>query len=641
MSAALSGRISRDGGNATSRQNRWGSVLLYAACSAIVFLALGNQPILGPDHLTYFGLTDSILASCPGGNYWREASSIRTYGVILAYLHGWTGSHVLSMKIVLAVVSVLYLLAAELFFSLFTDKRWQAVLFAVLSGFAVSFGISSWGITDSTALLPRTLVAPVVMYSLWFWFRYDGHPVKYLAFAFLVLGSLLHLSTFYVAGVLGLLEVWDFVVLRRMRLDRMVAAFLGGVALSGALLLSLEYAGVSNKVITVQIPDMLRSIGFKVPYIDMQQPIGCGPKPEPESAGATAGATQAVAPAAATTSTSAPVMAANTSPMVGRVPPTATISPVIAAKAPAAAGSAATAPPARTAKEAWAIELSLRPWRNMPLPMVNVANALSSSSLILLLALAGMVVTGRNGFTRVDWLMLGMFLSVPVMAFGPQTALWILRSFTSIYPATIEEVRAISLIMIPAFYFILKLFRAVLDSGGPRRSLKAGAIVIAVIALPLFMKNLPNWAREDILSTMEALHVVDSDSSSSVANARSALGLGAAATAPLYYATVGVREWLEKMTPPHARILTDRDDLILLRDKVIVGPRQVGATTRYATTEQTELFLQVSQAMGVRDIGRVKALARSCDADYIVVPWRVDGALFVDGEFSVISVPRG
>jgi hypothetical protein len=286
------------------------------------------------------------------------------------------------------------------------------------------------------------------------------------------------------------------------------------------------------------------------------------------------------------------------------------------------------------------VELSLRPWRNMPLPMVNVANAFSSSALILLLALAGMVAARRTGFTRVDRLMAALFLAVPIFAFGPQTALWGLRSFTSVYPATIEEVRAIGLIMIPALYFILRLFKRFVEAGGPRAPLKAVAIVVAVLALPLLMKNLPHWAREGILSTMTALHVVDSGNVSVVANARAALGISVGAS-PLYYSTQGVREWLVRNTPPGARILTDRDDMILLRDRVILGPRQVAANIYKPAPEEAELFLRTSRAMEAKDTERVKDLAESYDADVVVVAWRVDGAAFADDAFSVIPVRKG
>lgn len=632
------------------REGWMASALIYAAFSAAVFVVQGSQPPLGPDHLSYFQLADSIIASCPNGDFWRETDSIRLFGVLLAYLNRWTGSYVLSMKVVLAVFSVLYLLAAELFFRLFTNSRWQAILFALLSGFAVSFGFASWGVTDSTALLPRTLVAPIVMLSMWFWFRYDGRPQKYLVFAFLVLGSMLHLSTFYAVGVLVIVEAWDILVLKKMQADGLVTAFVGGLLLAAALLFSLEYAGISSKLISTWVPTMLRSIGLNVSYIDTGAPSGCNKAHKSIPAAATEPKAESSVALAPTNATDGSQVKPDTSKSTskGAQLPNALKPPKVEELAPLAIpGAPVTAPLARSrdlalqsAKDAWAVELSLRPWRNMPLPLVNVANALSSSALILLLAFAGMVSAKRAGLTRVDRLMMAMFFAVPLFAFGPQTMLWVLRSFTPVYPATIEEVRSLSLIMIPALYFILRLFKRTVDNGGSLAPLKAGAIVIAVLALPLSMKSLPHWARGQILSAMMTLHVVDSMSAPRMANARAALGL-LAGESPLYYATQGVRDWFVRTTPPGTRILTNRDDMILLRDRVILGPRQVSATTYGATLQETEIFLRTSQAMETNDTERVKELAASYDADFVLVAWRADGAVFADNNFSVIPVRKG
>jgi hypothetical protein len=580
-------------GNAESN-TRWSwtpSLLLYAIFAAIVFIVQGSQPRLGPDHVSYFQLADSIMAARPGGDYWRETNSVRSFGVLLAYLHGWTGSHVLSMKMVLAVATVLYLLSAELLFGLFTGVRWHAVLFAILSGFAVSFGISSWGVTDSTALLPRTWVAPVILVSIWFWLRFHDRPVKYLAFSFLVIGSLLHLSTFYVAGILGLLELWDFIAIRRCRIDRRVPAFLGGLALAAGLLFVFEFLGVSIRIFHGMIPKFFSATHFAIQGS------------QPAAPGGAAMMGSAVAPAS---------------------------------------GLMVEQSVAASAKEAWALELSLRPWRNMPLGMANVANMLSSSALVLLLAVYGLVRAHAAGLRPADRFMGAMLVAVPVFAFLPQTALWVLRSFTGIYPATIEEVRAIGFIMIPALYFVLRLFELMLEEGGRHRRLKAAAVVIATLALPLAMKSLPYGAREGILSVMTDLRLVDPSNPPSVINARSALGI--THSTPFYYSTEGVIRWIRDNTPPDARILTDRDELILLRGREIVGPRQVAAVperTGIELPEKTQMVFRTMEAMQSRDTANVERLARSYGADFFVVPWPVDHALYRDHHFSVVRVGRG
>jgi len=570
MSFAPAVRETADNSQSNPHWSWAASLLLYAIFAAIVFIVQGRQPQLGPDHVTYFQLADSIIDARPDGDYWRESNSVRFFGVLLAYLHAWTGSHVLSAKIVLAVTTVLYLLSAELLFGLFTSARWQAVLFAILSGFAVSFGISSWGVTDSTALLPRTLILPIVMVSIWFWLRFTDRPVKYLVFSFLMIGSLIHLSTFYVAGILALLEVWDFVVIRKRRIDRRVPAFLGGLVLAAGLLFVFESLGISVGVFYGLIPKLFTETRFAArSYQTIEQSV------------------------------------------------------------------------AATAQDAWAMELGLRPWRNMPLGMANVANLLSSSAVVLLLAFYGVVRAHAAGFKPVDRFMAAMLIAVPVFAFVPQTVLWALRSFNRIYPATIEEVRAIGFIMIPALYFVLRLFQLILAEGGRYRRLEAAAVVVATIALPLTMKALPNGAREGILSLMTTLHVVDPSSASSVINARSALGI--TYSTPFYYSTEGVIRWIRDNTAPGIRILTDRDELILLRDREIVGPRQVAAVPRKFGVElpaMTQMVFRTMETMRSRDTQRVERLAESYGADFFVVAWQVENALYRDNYFSVVRVRK-
>jgi hypothetical protein len=588
--SSSAGAAERDFGSRTGWS--WGaSLLLYTGIAAAVFILQGGQPVLGPDHISYFQLADSILDARPGGNYWRETNSVRFYGVLLAYLHAWTGSHVLSMKLALAAVTVPYLLSAELLFGMFAGKRWHAVLFAALSGLAVSFGISSWGVTDSTALLPRTLVAPIILVSIWFWLRFHDRIVKYLVFSLLVIGSLIHLSTFYVAGILGLLELWDFVVTRKCRIDRRVAAFLGGVALAAGLLFIFELYGISIGVFRVMFPRF---------FFATQQALQVSP--------------------------------------VWQGAPAVQVGSAAASAAEAAVPQGAPA----TARDAWALELSLRPWRNMPLRMVNVANMLSSSILVLMLALFGLARAREAGFTPPDRVMAAMLVAVPVFAFVPQTILWGLRSFTDVYPATIEEVRAIGFIMIPALYFVLRLFQLMLAQGGRSRYRKAAAVVAATIALPFAMKALPHSAREAVLGVMTRLRVVDPADAPGVINARSALGIMHGT--PFYYSTQGVMRWIRDNTARNTRILTDRDELILLRDHEIVGPRQVAAVPEREGVELPEnmqILFRMSEAMQSRDTASVARLARSYGADFFVVPWQVPDALYCDSYFSVVAVRKG
>jgi hypothetical protein len=548
------------------------ALTLYVGFALATFYIHGPQPSLGPDHVSYFELADSIAEARPDGDYWREANSVRTHGVILAYLHPLTGSHVLSMKIVLAVFTVLYLLAAQLFFNLFARGRTEAVLFALLSAFAVSFGISSWGVTDTTALLNRTLGLPVVMFSLWFYFRFYDRPERHLAYSFLVVGSLLHLSCFYAMGLLIALELWDFAFNRRFRVDIRLAQFTGGLAVAATLLYWFERTGISIGVYHMILGQLFH-----------------------ES---------------------------------------------IALPASIGAGSTVLANPVTlTSSEAWAIELAVRPWRNMPLPLVNVANVLSSYVGILVLALAGLVAAKRAGFTRLDRAMAALFGIVPIVAFIPQTLVWALRSVTSIYPITFEEVRTIGFIMVPSLYFAFRLFQRV--TGPETRAPVAfgSVILVTLVGFPLAVKSLTVPTREAAFELMATIGVIDRTNAASVENARSALGISH--DAPFFYSMQGVLVWLQDNTPPHTTIISDRDELVLLRDRNILGPRQFAAVPTVHNAERpdhTRIFLKVRKALRERDAEAIQSLGRAWGVDYAVVPWRAKDAVYADDYFSVIRL---
>jgi len=556
------------------------SLALYCALALAVFVVQGSHPLLGPDHVSYMELADSIADSRPDGDYWRETNSVRFYGVVLAYMHLWTDSHLLSMKLLLAALTVPFLLSAELLFGLFTPSKWQAVLFAIVSAFAVSFGAAAWGVTDSTALLGRTLVAPIIVLSFWYWFRYRHCLRRYFVFPLLICASLLHLSTFYVIGVLGLLELWDFAANRKFRVDLQTAAFLASLVAAAGLLYVFELEGVSVRVLSGIVPRLFGAVSYETSQVGVSRiPLGMGDK-------LWSGPTS-ILPAA----------------------------------------------------QSWALELSLRPWRNMPVPLINVANMLSSYALIFLLAVTGMLRAKRAGFTSTDRDMVALFMAVLMFSFLPQTAMWILRSFTGVYPATMEEVRALSLVMIPSLYFILRLFQSILERDDPARKLLAVAVVIGTIALPLGMKSMPYSVRETLLSVMTTFRVVDADDPASLNNARSALGISH--ELPFYYSTEQTIEWFRTNTAPYTRILTDRDELVLLREWEIIGPRQVAAVPpRWGVElpEMGEVFFRTKEALRSGDTAKVRELALKYGADYAVVPWRVPGAIYIDDYYSVIAL---
>ena len=94
--------------------NGWGvSLILYLGFACAVFMALGNYPLLGPDHISYMVQADTIRALHPDGAYWHNLGSIHNEGVFLSYLYPYTGDHVQSMKLFLALLTLPYLLTFE------------------------------------------------------------------------------------------------------------------------------------------------------------------------------------------------------------------------------------------------------------------------------------------------------------------------------------------------------------------------------------------------------------------------------------------------------------------------------------------------------------------------------------------------
>ena len=552
--------------------NGWGvSLILYLGFACAVFMALGNYPLLGPDHISYMVQADTIRALHPDGAYWHNLGSIHNEGVFLSYLYPYTGDHVQSMKLFLALLTLPYLLTFEWLLHCFTPSKAKAILFTLLAGFAVSFGVGSWGVTDSIAMLNRTLVMPAIFLILRFYLINFDSPWRYLSYLLLIFSALLHLSAFHFFGILLVMDAWDFAITRKRRFDRMLASFAVALVLAAGIQVGLESTGLSPNL-----------TGFKATSIP----------------------TEADSNVQGTSKAQGPNKAQGLS-------------------------------------DAWDTELQLRPWRNMPLPLANWANIFSSYALIFFLTLSGIMVQKKHGFSKLDRRMLAIFIAIPVVAFGPQTALWLVRGFLPVPPINIEEIRTISFIMIPSIYFTLRLFEyAIIQKGGP---LWGCAVAVAFVALPLGMKSLPAGARENILMAAINFKLLDSLNSAQVQNARSALGISY--DYPYYYSTLAVRRWLSENPGAYHKILSDRDELMLL-NRPIVGPRQAAAAPgKVISADESELltkaFFDTKVALSSRDVNRVMQVGRHYGADIAIVPWKAANALYQDSYYSVVGIKSG
>jgi len=204
--------------------------LLYVTFAAIVYLVQGPEPELNIDHVAYFKLADGIRAHYPGGDYWRAFDTLHAYSIGVAYLTDVTASNITSLKLLLAGMTVAYLVAFERLAFFFTHSRPFAVLLSLLSALFVSFGASFWGMTDFSASLHRTLVVPFFVLILWFFLRFRDSPWRYAAYPLLVALSLLHLSSYHMLLVLVAFEPIDFLFLRKCRPDRRLLFFAAGLA---------------------------------------------------------------------------------------------------------------------------------------------------------------------------------------------------------------------------------------------------------------------------------------------------------------------------------------------------------------------------------------------------------------------------
>jgi hypothetical protein len=148
---------------------------------------------------------------------------------------------------------------------------------------------------------------------------------------------------------------------------------------SVALLFALESWGLSTRVISVQVhrPPAPRP-GYNVDNLEPASVHDCratfvGP-PAPRIVKPAKPAAQAVATSCSPVAAAAPAKAAKIRGRKGGETGRIRGRPGPSACARTAGRAGATAAP-YSIEEAWATELKVRPWRNMPLPLVNLANA--------------------------------------------------------------------------------------------------------------------------------------------------------------------------------------------------------------------------------------------------------------------------
>lgn len=221
------------------------SLTVYTVFAIVVYFLHGPEPTLSVDHIAYFKMANEIMAAHLDGSYWRNIGVIKSYGVLMAYVHAWTGSHIASLKLILGVVTILHLLAFELLMTVVTDSKWRAMLTSLLAAVFVSFGATFWGVTDFSASLNRGLVMPFFIVVVWFTLRYVDAPWRHFSYLFLMLLSILHLSAYYLIAILVLTYLIE-AGMGKFQDRRSLGYFIGGLLLAYLMQKFLAAAGLTN-----------------------------------------------------------------------------------------------------------------------------------------------------------------------------------------------------------------------------------------------------------------------------------------------------------------------------------------------------------------------------------------------------------
>jgi hypothetical protein len=560
---------------------------IYVAFAACVYFVHGPEPSLSIDHIPYFKLADEILRLYPDGDYWRSFNSVRAYGVLLAYLHHLTGSHLISLKLVLAGITVLYLASFQLFMSLATARRAFAVLFALLSAFFVTFGASIWGMTDFAASLNRSVIIPPVMVLIWYFFANFSSPRRYIVFPSLILLSLAHLSALHVFGVFLGFEIMDYVFRRRFRIDRNIAWFVLALFSSVMLQATLEnLGGGTTNYVRYTLNMAAPELAEKLPSL----------------------------PAA----------------LSGPKPPASALPPRLPGR-----------PEKLTMHEAWKIEIMAFPWRNFPPSFATLATIASSFGVILFLALwGGARVLRRRIAGPLDWHMIRFAAGTLLAAYGLQVLLWVVRRYATVLPINFEEVRAINMLMVPAIYFVFRQFETAPPDARPSRAAFRALVVAAVVLQPIvIVKAMPIEWREAIIARAIDMGIIRSSDPPRMLYARQFLGL-ATTGHRFYYASKPALEWLEDHALPGETVLTRLDEFHMSRVKAVGPFLGIVNLDAWDPRRQTwsETLEAVDRALAAKDLERVKRLARVLHANYAIVDWPVPDALYHDQYYSIIRV---
>lgn len=554
---------------------RLGVFTLFATC---IFILQGWSPNLVQDHIFYFLNADALLkyygTHFPNNGYhqyWRGYSDNLSLSVILAYLYAVTRDHVVSCKIVLWTTTICYCMAFQLFSRLFVPRSSTRVFLTILSAFFISYGPTFWGYTDFQATLARSLVVPIQVALLYFYFLNYNQSRRILVLPALAYSSLIHLSGFHLIGVLICLESLR---LLRTRGARAKIVFLKQLSV-GIICTFLVLFHLANCPSRSSVSQFMPFLCF-----DPLPPYG-GPPPETGNANGSNGSSRFA-------SANAGDLSQRDERPLGRI------------------GS----------KEAWAIEMTTARWRNFPPPSSTLLIWFASAGLIGAMALWGLAIQRKTGHYAEGEPFRMFALATIAFALGPQCLMFVIRQITPIYPHNIEECRSIMYITLPLLYYFYQLLAHL------RGSIAQFSAVCLFLLQPIFIcDHLPIVSREWIFRTAQTWNIIDLWESPRTEYARQVMRLEDPSRR-FYYSCEDIFEWLRPRVRRSTLIVSNRPEMILSGARVIGSPFNMIELDPNSTDTMTEqaLLLQINREFKENHVGALQLIAGRLNAKYLILP---------------------
>lgn len=213
---------------------------LIAAVITAGFLMMMGGARLSDDQINYVAIAERILDPAAPVVSWVP---YRTFSFLLAGLFGLTGDHILSLKVIFAAVSFLYLIGMARFLGIFLKNKpavWAATVISMTPGYTL--GMTFWGFGQFELILARTVFMALAPWVLWlFW---DPAPRRRaLSLILCALGTILSMEAMLLLAIMGLCMVLQFMLDKKVRAQ--AAGVLGwGMAVAALIGIVVYYIPV-------------------------------------------------------------------------------------------------------------------------------------------------------------------------------------------------------------------------------------------------------------------------------------------------------------------------------------------------------------------------------------------------------------